>query len=75
MSEMIRESLLFMGVAIAIASGASFALSGCGCSDTADKKVAEVKDVVSLPEDVTPVSAPGDATAVSAADAVSATEQ
>jgi hypothetical protein len=73
MSEMIRESLLFMGVAVAIASGASFALAGCGCSDTNDKKAATVSDAVSLPEDVTPVSAPGDATAVSAPDAVSGT--
>ena len=57
MIEMIRESLLFMGVAVAIASGASFALAGCGCSDTNDKKTEAVADTaVPLAEDVTPVA-------------------
>ena len=68
------DSLMFLVVSVAIASGASFALAGCGCSDTNSKKSEAVKDSVSLPEDVTPVSLAGDTTVVSAADAVTGTD-
>ena len=70
----LHESLTFLAVSLAIATGASFALSGCGCSDTNSKKSETVKDSVSLPEDVTPVSLSGDATVVSTADAVTGTD-
>jgi len=51
------KELIFMGVAAAIATGASFALAGCGCSDTAEKKTETVADTAApLAEDVTPVA-------------------
>ena len=68
-----KDIIMFAAAACAIATGASFALAGCGCSDTNDKKSEAVKDAVALPGDVTPVSTPADATAVAAPDAVSPT--
>tara|TARA_R110002110_G_C12869613_1_gene661462 strand:+ start:217 stop:432 length:216 start_codon:yes stop_codon:yes gene_type:complete len=67
-----KTFLFFFAAALAITTGAMFALAGCGCSDTDSKKAETVKDAISLPEDVTPVSLSGDATVVSVPDAVTA---
>jgi len=66
--------ILFIGaLACAVATGASLAVSGCGCSDSNEPEKAAEEDAASLPEDVTPASAPDAATAVSASGDASAT--
>ena len=67
-----KDIIMFVAAACAIATGASFALAGCGCSESNEPEKAAEKDAAPLPEDVTPASAPDASTPVDASGDASA---